>query len=183
MNTINANLPKHTAEIKKSHSEVERMIKKALTQYLTLSYMDAPKEYMRTGLSITPDFEIRELNPTENRGDRMNVAHIKSSTLEKTKNNIIRNLFSAIDEQVQDERIALSYKRGVANFFKERTNNNIKKMKRAPLFSKFLLQYHDSYKSEQKEDIASFNIISQVSKIFYAKFGDAAFEMQKDPES
>ncbi|PZM87265.1 MAG: hypothetical protein DLD55_02220, partial [candidate division SR1 bacterium] len=173
----------HTAQTKKSYSEVENTIKKALTEYLTLSCMDSSKNYMCSGLSITPDFEIRELNLSENKGDRMNVAHIKSSTLEKTKENIVSSLFLTIDEQVENQAVAVAYKRGIENFFKQHTFNNIKKMRKSPLLNKFLFQYRDSYKSEKKEDITSFNILSQVAKIFYAKFGDAAFEMQKDPES
>lgn len=173
----------HTAQTKKSYSEVENTIKKALTEYLTLSCMDSSKNYMCSGLSITPDFEIRELNLGENKGDRMNVAHIKSSTLEKTKENIVSSLFLTIDEQVENQAVAVAYKRGIENFFKQHTFNNIKKMRKSPLLNKFLFQYRDSYKSEKKEDITSFNILSQVAKIFYEKFGNLAFQIERDPES
>lgn len=173
----------HTAQTKKSYSGIESIIKKALTEYLTLSRMDEPSKYMCNELSISSNFNIRELNPQENTRDRMNVAHIKSSTLEKTKKNIIFTLFATIDEQVQDQEIASAYKKGIKNFLGNITRNNIDKLWKAPSLRKFLMQYKKEFESEKKEDITSFNIRSQVAKILYAKFGDLAFQTDKNPET
>lgn len=177
--------PEHTDQVKKGHSGIEHAIKKALTEVITLDYLADPENYIRNGLSIQPNFNIRELSNDENQGNRMSIAHIKCSTLEKTDQKIIRQLFDLIDEQIWDEIIAEAYKEGISNFFKMIRDRRIEALMKNKTLSTFLKQCKDEYSNKRggkegydNEEIGSIiklNIISQVAKLVWARFWKEAF--------
>lgn len=168
--TRNENTLLHTEEIKKKYTEVERDIKRKLTELLLLDSC-GDDSYVCRGLSIDKYFGIRELTDLENNKFTMNLASIKDGTLENTEKAIKAELFDIIERKVDDKEVASAYKERILSFFENKLRRpRMEYLKKHPTYQAFILQYHDLYKSQKKEGVAKFNVIVQTSKILYEKF-------------
>jgi hypothetical protein len=61
-------------------------------------------------LSITKDFQIREISPKENSKFISNPATIKSPVISITKEQVKQDLFKLIDKKITETEIAQKYK-------------------------------------------------------------------------
>lgn len=173
--------PEHTEHIKKTYTTLERTIKCKLTELLLLHRMWTGKEFCR-GLSFTRDFKVRELDQSENNKFLCNVSTIKNPTLYTNETKIRDELFDHIDRHVRDATIAEQYKEGINEFIWHQIfPENIRFLKAHPIYQQFLSQHHEKYKNLNQ--ISHFNVLAQVGKILYLKFGAAAFKMHIDEET
>lgn len=176
-------LPLHTESVKKKYIEVERIVKRKMTELLLLSNV-GEEGYSSRWLSINSDFSLRVLTEEENNKFKVNLANIKDGTLENTEKKIVDELFDIIERKVDDEAIASCYKKGVYDFvYTTIRNARIPALKRDISYQKFISQYHDLYKSDKKEDIAKFNVLAQVGRILFKKFWEKAFIVTIDEET
>ena len=172
----------HTEEIKKKYTSLEREIKKKLTEVILLNKLATDENTFR-GLSITKDFQIRELGEPENNKFAINLASIKDGTLENTEKKITQELFDLIERNVDEKDIELSYKQGITNFFGAISNKKYNYLKGNEAYTKFIAQYHELYKNKNEKGIAKFNVIAQVSKILYDNFWEKAFVTLKSSDN
>ncbi len=166
----------HTEEVKKRYSNVEREIKRQLTELLLLNNISAPK-YICRWLSITKNFKIRELTPAENSKFLSNPSTIKSPVLNLTVDSVKMNLFELIDENVQEQDIANKYKLGITEFLWWLYIWNMNKIRSCwESFRKYLSQA----KKNCEWNIWKYNVQSQVAKILYSKLWDKAFDYKEN---
>ena len=162
----------HTEEIKKKYSRVEKEIKRNLTEVLLMNGFGA-RENISRWLSITKDFQIRELSAEENSKFLSNPSTIKSPILSYTTESIKLSLFDLVDSEVADKDIAQKYKNGISDFFNYMERKNVKRFLKegnnSELFRGYLSQ------SKELSNVKKRNVKLQVAKILFEKFGDDAF--------
>lgn len=165
---------KHTQEIKKANSALERQIKWAATEYQLLTNLGTEKCAPFTWFSITKDFKLRPLSPSENSQYLSNVSTIKRPTLTNTKRWIRSNLLKLVDQDVSDPEISKQYKNLINNFFVWHYITNISTLKNLrqthPKFYTYLEQ------TRKISDIGEKNIRQQLAKILSNKFWEEAFD-------
>ena len=132
------------------------------------------------GLSITPDFKIRELEKEENSKFISNASTIKNPLLHTSEKKIKEELFDLIERQVDEPDVVDAYKEGIQNFFADLQKKRRSYLKEHPKFAQFLVQGHKEYKREV--DIGRYNVRAQLGKLLYQKFGDEAFETVETEE-
>lgn len=165
--------PEHTNELKKKYTTLERTIKGRLTELLLIDGIGRDSDSCR-GLSITPDFKIRELEKEENSKFISNASTIKNPLLHTSEKKIKEELFDLIERQVDEPDVVDAYKEGIQNFFADLQKKRRSYLKEHPKFAQFLVQGHKEYKREV--DIGRYNVRAQLGKLLYQKFGDEAFE-------
>ena len=151
-----------------------------MTEILLLSGMWFDKNICR-GLSITKDFQIREISPKENSKFISNPATIKSPVIAITADKVKNDLFKLIDTKISESEIAEKYKAWISNFFEDLLRDNTKKMvnmieQKEDNWKKFL-----EYLSQcrQSKNIKKRNVKMQLAKILYSKFWDDAFDLKR----
>lgn len=163
----------HTQEIKKKYSEVERNIKRCLTELFLLNNIWHKNNICRW-FSITKDFKIRELTPEENSKYLSNPSTIKSDTLKNTATDVKKNLISMIKSNVQEEPIAKKYIEWIEDFFDRYNRQNMREFfengHMSPNYLKYLSQ------SRESKNIKKQNVKIELAKILFDKFWDEAFE-------
>ena len=165
--------PEHTNELKKKYTTLERTIKGRLTELLLIDGIGRDSDSCR-GLSITPDFKIRELEKEENSKFISNASTIKNPLLHTSETKIKEELFDLIERQVDEPDVVDAYKEWIQNFFTNLQNKRRSYLKAHPKFAQFLVQGHKEYK--RGVDIGRYNVRAQLGKLLYQKFGDEAFE-------
>ena len=120
------------------------------------------------GLSITPDFKIRELEKEENSKFISNASTIKNPLLHATEDRIQDEIFDLIERQVDEQELIEAYKEGIQNFFAELQKKRRSYLKVHPKFAQFLVQGHKDYKNGI--NVETFNVRTQVGKLLYQKF-------------
>ena len=165
--------PEHTNELKKKYTTLERTIKGRLTELLLIDGIGRDSDSCR-GLSITPDFKIRELEKEENSKFISNASTIKNPLLHTSETKIKEELFDLIERQVDEQDVVDAYKEGIQNFFAELQKKRRSYLKVHPKFAQFLVQGHKDYKNGI--NVETFNVRTQVGKLLYQKFWDEAFE-------
>ena len=167
----------HTEEIKKRYSEVERNIKRCLTELFLLNNIWHKNNICRW-FSITKDFKIRELTPEENSKYLSNPSTIKSDTLKNTAADVKKDLISMIKSNVQEESIAEKYIEWIEDFFdryhKQNKREFIESGRKSLNYLRYLRQ------SKKVEGIGQQNVRFEVAKVLFDKFGDEAFEEKSD---
>ena len=171
--------PEHTNELKKKYTTLERTIKGRLTELLLIDGIGRDSDSCR-GLSITPDFKIRELEKEENSKFISNASTIKNPLLHTSEKKIKEELFDLIERQVNEPDVVDAYKEGIQNFFADLQKKRRSYLKEHPKFAQFLVQGHKEYKREV--DIGRYNVRAQLGKLLYQKFGDEAFETVETEE-
>ena len=171
--------PEHTNELKKKYTTLERTIKGRLTELLLIDGIGRDSDSCR-GLSITPDFKIRELEKEENSKFISNASTIKNPLLHTSEKKIKEELFDLIERQVDEPDVVDAYKEGIQNFFADLQKKRRSYLKEHPKFAQFLVQGHKEYKREV--DIGRYNVRAQLGKLLYQKFGDEAFETVETEE-
>lgn len=171
--------PEHTNELKKKYTTLERTIKGRLTELLLIDGIGRDSDSCR-GLSITPDFKIRELEKEENSKFISNASTIKNPLLHTSETKIKEELFDLIERQVDEQDVVDAYKEGIQNFFAELQKKRRSYLKVHPKFAQFLVQGHKEYK--RGVDIGRYNVRAQLGKLLYQKFGDEAFETVETEE-
>ncbi len=182
MNTSNLSQklrPEHTNELKKKYTTLERTIKGRLTELLLIDGIGRDSDSCR-GLSITPDFKIRELEKEENSKFISNASTIKNPLLHTSETKIKEELFDLIERQVDEQDVVDAYKEWIQNFFTNLQNQRRSYLKAHPKFAQFLVQGHKEYK--RGVDIGRYNVRAQLGKLLYQKFGDEAFETVETEE-
>ena len=182
MNTSNISQklrPEHTNELKKKYTTLERTIKGRLTELLLIDGIGRDSDSCR-GLSITPDFKIRELEKEENSKFISNASTIKNPLLHTSETKIKEELFDLIERQVDEQDVVDAYKEWIQNFFTNLQNKRRSYLKAHPKFAQFLVQGHKEYK--RGVDIGRYNVRAQLGKLLYQKFGDEAFETVETEE-
>ena len=169
----------HTDQIKKKYTSLERTIKWKLTELLLIDWIGRNADSCR-GLSITPDFKIRELGKEENSKFISNASTIKNPLLHTSEKKIKEELFDLIERQVDEPDVVDAYKEGIQNFFADLQKKRRSYLKEHPKFAQFLVQGHKEYKREV--DIGRYNVRAQLGKLLYQKFGDEAFETVETEE-
>ena len=101
--------PEHTNELKKKYTTLERTIKGRLTELLLIDGIGRDSDSCR-GLSITPDFKIRELEKEENSKFISNASTIKNPLLHATEDRIQDEIFDLIERQVDEQELIEAYK-------------------------------------------------------------------------
>ena len=165
--------PEHTNELKKKYTTLERTIKGRLTELLLIDGIGRDSDSCR-GLSITPDFQIRELEKEENSKFISNASTIKNPLLHTSEKKIKEELFDLIERQVDEPDVVDAYKEGIQNFFADLQKKRRSYLKAHPKFAQFLVQGHKDYKNGI--NVETFNVRTQVGKLLYQKFWDEAFE-------
>ena len=176
MNTSNLSQklrPEHTNELKKKYTTLERTIKGRLTELLLIDGIGRDSDSCR-GLSITPDFKIRELEKEENSKFISNASTIKNPLLHTSETKIKEELFDLIERQVDEPDVVDAYKKGIQNFFADLQKKRRSYLKAHPKFAQFLVQGHKDYKDGI--NVETFNVRTQVGKLLHQKFWDEAFE-------
>lgn len=163
----------HTDQIKKKYTSLERTIKWKLTELLLIDWIGRNADSCR-GLSITPDFKIRELGKEENSKFISNASTIKNPLLHATEDRIQDEIFDLIERQVDEQELIEAYKEGIQDFFTNLRNKRRSYLSKHPMYRQFLTQGHKEYR--QGENIAKFNVKAQLGKLLHEKFGDEAFE-------
>ena len=171
--------PEHTNELKKKYTTLERTIKGRLTELLLIDGIGRDSDSCR-GLSITPDFKIRELEKEENSKFISNASTIKNPLLHTSETKIKEELFDLIERQVDEPDVVDAYKEGIQNFFADLQKKRRSYLKAHPKFAQFLVQGHKEYK--RGVDIGRYNVRTQLGKLLYQKFGDEAFETVETEE-
>lgn len=164
------NTPVHTEQFKKKYSDVERLIKWKLTQIFLLCSIWEDDSTCRW-LSFTPEFEIRELEFSENPKFLSNPSTIKNDTISLSREKIEKELLKAIDESIQPISIAEQYKRGVSKFLhsmKRKYFDSLIKNHRWPKVKSY-------FRQTMKFWIEKRNIAQQIAKILAIKFWEEAF--------
>ena len=105
----------HTDQIKKKYTSLERTIKWKLTELLLIDWIGRNADSCR-GLSITPDFKIRELGKEENSKFISNASTIKNPLLHATEDRIQDEIFDFIERQVDEQELIEAYKEGIQDF-------------------------------------------------------------------
>ena len=171
--------PEHTNELKKKYTTLERTIKGRLTELLLIDGIGRDSDSCR-GLSITPDFKIRELEKGENSKFISNASTIKNPLLHTSETKIKEELFDLIERQVDEQDVVDAYKEWIQNFFTNLQNKRRSYLKAHPKFAQFLVQGHKEYK--RGVDIGRYNVRAQLGKLLYQKFGEEAFETVETEE-
>ena len=171
--------PEHTNELKKKYTTLERTIKGRLTELLLIDGIGRDSDSCR-GLSITPDFKIRELEKEENSKFISNASTIKNPLLHTSETKIKEELFDLIERQVDEQDVVDAYKEWIQDFFTNLQNKRRSYLKAHPKFAQFLVQGHKEYK--RGVDIGRYNVRAQLGKLLYQKFGDEAFETVETKE-
>ena len=171
--------PEHTNELKKKYTTLERTIKGRLTELLLIDGIGRDSDSCR-GLSITPDFKIRELEKEENSKFISNASTIKNPLLHTSETKIKEELFDLIERQVDEPDVVDAYKEGIQNFFADLQKKRRSYLKAHPKFAQFLVQGHKEYK--RGVDIGRYNVRAQLGKLLYQKFGEDAFETVETEE-
>ena len=171
--------PEHTNELKKKYTTLERTIKGRLTELLLIDGIGRDSDSCR-GLSITPDFKIRELEKGENSKFISNASTIKNPLLHTSETKIKEELFDLIERQVDEQDVVDAYKEWIQNFFTNLQNKRRLYLKAHPKFAQFLVQGHKEYK--RGVDIGRYNVRAQLGKLLYQKFGEEAFETVETEE-
>lgn len=171
--------PEHTNELKKKYTTLERTIKGRLTELLLIDGIGRDSDSCR-GLSITPDFKIRELEKEENSKFISNASTIKNPLLHTSETKIKEELFDLIERQVDEQDVVDAYKEGIQNFFADLQKKRRLYLKAHPKFAQFLVQGHKEYK--RGVDIGRYNVRAQLGKLLYQKFGEDAFETVETEE-
>ena len=162
----------HTEKIKKKYSNVEKEIKRVLNEALLLNNMWWSHNISR-GLSITKDFQIRQLSTKENSKFLSNPSTIKSLTINNTIESIKENLTKLINDKVDDEQIASKYKKWISEFL---WNIRYKSLKESYPQRKDCQKFRLYIKQLTNiQDIKKKNIKQQLAKILVSKFWDEAF--------
>ena len=171
--------PEHTNELKKKYTTLERTIKGRLTELLLIDGIGRDSDSCR-GLSITPDFKIRELEKEENSKFISNASTIKNPLLHTSETKIKEELFDLIERQVDEQDVVDAYKEWIQDFFTNLQNKRRSYLKAHPKFAQFLVQGHKEYK--RGVDIGRYNVRAQLGKLLYQKFGEEAFETVETEE-
>ena len=170
----------HTEEIKQKYSDIERNIKRRLIEWL-LHVNIWDEKHVSRGLSLTKDFNIRELEEEENPRFHFNLANIKEGTSRTLINSLKSSLFDEIDRNVEEDEVKKKYKEGISKFIDDQMRKNIAYLYEDEnlIYRKFALQYHPLIK-EGKEGVEKYNAIVQVWKLLNEKFWERAFVVTKD---
>lgn len=167
----------HTEDIKKKYSSVEKEIKRSLSELFLLNNFWKNNKACNW-LSITKNFDIRELSWQENSKFLSNVSTIKQPTLNLTRQKIQDNLINLIEEKVDDKAIAEQYKWWIRRFMSKLSSENVSYIRSkesiAPKFSNYIRQ------SKNIKDIKRRNIKQQLAKILYTQFKENAFDTKID---